>query len=148
MKMLVKCYTSNSCFMSINGSIADRTYHILQNYIASFLRESHKLGKIYSYKNYSDPVFRGVSAKNIKLEDYELGSFGFWPAFSSTSSQDNIALRFAKVTSAGPKQLEQQIVFQIYLSGDSNKHATNLVLPEDWSFYKESEVLLLPFFSF
>ena len=91
LKMLVKCYTSNSCFFSINISIANRTHDILQNYIASFLRESHKLGKIYSYKNFNDPVFRGVSAKNIKLEDYELGSFGFWPAFSSTSSQVNIA---------------------------------------------------------
>jgi len=94
----------------------------------------------------NEPVYRGVKADCIDLNNYRPGSIGFWPAFSSTSKFMNIAQRFSKMTAGGNP--ETIAVFQIYLSPESAKVATNIDLPKNWSFYNEGEVVLLPFFCF
>jgi len=94
----------------------------------------------------NEPVYRGVKASCIDLNDYSPGSIGFWPAISSTSKYMNIAQRFSEMTAgASPEMIA---VFQIFLSPNSAKVATNIDLPKDWSFYNEGEVMLLPFFCF
>ena len=86
------------------------------------------------YQTYHLPVYRGVSAQYIKDSDYTQNSIGFWPTFSSTTSELNIGLGFAS-SMAGKD--EQPLMFEIYLSS-ANSCSTNIHTAnssDEWSFY-------------
>ena len=91
----------------------------------------------------SEPVYRGMSIKFFNENDYKHNSILYWPRFSSTTRDKAVSLNFAKMDIK-----DDFLIFEIYLSKASGV-STNICLPDDWSFFKsEQEVLLLPFFQF
>lgn len=98
----------------------------------------------YAYKRYDQPVYRGTKCSN--LENYNLWSVGFWPAFSSTSKNFSVAENFMVKSEPGATS---GVIFEVYLSLSSTGQTTNIEVSETWaSVKKEQEVLLLPFFTF
>ena len=93
-------------------------------------------------------MYRGISGRFLNDTDYTQGSIGYWPTFSSTTTDRNVGLGFAK-SMAGKD--EPPVCFEIYLSSTNtcptNIHTANS--SQQWSFYpSEQEVLLFPFFAF
>ena len=97
-----------------------------------------------SYNTVHLPVYRGVNTKFINIDDYKPGTIGFWPGFTSTTEDYEVAKLFAVQASYD----KEPTVFKIYLSADNNP-VTNVELPPDWSFFPgEAEVFLFPHFAF
>lgn len=95
------------------------------------------------------PVWRGVPSKFVRDADYQVNSIGYWPTYSSTTKQEEIALQFSLVGSDAEKgKPREAMVFEIYLNNE-NSTATNIETDAQWSYYpSEEEVLLFPFFAF
>lgn len=97
------------------------------------------------YKNDKYWLYRGIKQK--VLHEYEEDQNYYWTSFSSTSTTENIAKEFAKVTDYSGKTMSKGTIFKIMVSENYPYHNCNL--PEDWSFHgRENEVLLFPFFNF
>jgi len=71
-----------------------------------------------SYKNVSTPVYRGLKPEAIdSLKDYELGSIGLWPQFSSTSRNRDISYSdFARIGVIPGTNHKVRILCKIYLT--------------------------------
>lgn len=51
----------------------------------------------YKYTAHHKSVFRGIDPKaKFSLKDYEVGSIGQWPCFSSCTKNERNARRFSK----------------------------------------------------
>lgn len=55
-------------------------------------------GHAYKYTNHNQPVYRGIHPNALAKNpgDYEVGSIGQWPCFSSCTKKRNIANMFSK----------------------------------------------------
>lgn len=108
-----------------------------------------KYGPKLSYKMCHQPVYRGVPAKFVRDADFQVNSIGYWPTFSSTTKQEEIALQFSLVGCDSAKgESRSAMVFEIFLSSQ-NSTPTNIETDAQWSYYpSEEEVLLFPFFAF
>lgn len=96
LKCLVKTYTGQACYANINKSLASRKTSKISKYLSTMLNQMMALEKPMVFvSETNEPVYRGVKASCIDLDDYRPGSIGFWPAFSSTSKYMNIAQRFS-----------------------------------------------------
>jgi hypothetical protein len=145
---LIKIYTSNDFYTEINKAFAEKQFESIKYYNAFLLDYVQHVGKDYAYKELLKPVYRGVPSIFVNMDDYRLGSIGYWPCLTSTSKLISTALNFSKIKSSSDEPL---LVFEIYLS-PQNKGAlpTCIELPEDYSWikFREKEVLLLNFFNF
>lgn len=156
-KMLIKAFTGKGIYRPVGAAMRAGEFDRIQSYLAGITETAGKFGDKYSYKDYETPVWRGISAKRAKLEDYKPGQIGTWPLFQSTSKNYDTALKFSAI--AGKKKDDEYAkdhslaVYKIYLS-KKNWPATNVDTGKaenmkELSFFpKEEEVLLLPFFNF
>ena len=83
---------------------------------------------------YHLPVYRGISGQRIKDSDYLPNSIGYWPTFSSTTTDKNVGISFAKSMA---KDGSYPVMFEIYLSS-TNSYPTNIhtaASDKPWSFY-------------
>ena len=83
----------------------------------------------------------------IKLDQYKVDKIHYWSTFTSSTKDKNFAIHCARGVT--PQDITKNImIFEIYVSGQ-NSPATNIDLPNSYSFYpSQQEVLLLPFFCF
>lgn len=142
LKFITKCYTSQAFYMGINDNLANRNVKRVKKYIRSLI-EFLEMNPEHQYRNYEKSLYRGVTGKHVTLEDYKVGSIGYFSALTSTSTDEAVGRRFAM----RDKDFAYGVLFEIFVSPYS-KQPQALQLPEDWSFYKEKEVLLMPFFNF
>ena len=57
-----------------------------------------------------------MGAKNINMKDYEVGQIGYWPTFTSTTKDKNVAFGFVN---HAPKD-HPKIMLKIYLSAKND----------------------------
>lgn len=63
-------------------------------------------------------MYRGVKSSTIKsLDDYEIGSTGFWPQFSSTSRDKQVSQGFADAGKIEGKEV--RVLFKIFLTNNN-----------------------------
>ncbi|TNV83570.1 hypothetical protein FGO68_gene7448 [Halteria grandinella] len=137
-------YTQNSCYSTYSHILAEARYNRFQNFFDLLSEVLGKVGKCYEYKRLSIPVYRGISLARVNLDQYKVGSVGYWPSFTSTSKDMKVALGFSKME----REQSKKFLFEIYLTGQ-NQPASNIEFQSGWStFEDEHEVLLYPFFSF
>lgn len=55
---------------------------------------AHVLGRQYIYTVFHKPIYRGVNPKTFitKSEEYEVGSIGQWPCFTSCTKNEKVAI--------------------------------------------------------
>ena len=59
--------------------------HIM-GYLSFCLQGLNKYNEKLSYKTVNNPVYRGVKISELHdIDDYEIGSIGIWPQFSSST---------------------------------------------------------------
>ena len=121
----------------MNKVLSKREYLKISNYICSILRGLPEIQHL-AYKNTEKPLYRGVPNDCVNLEQYQVGSRLFWPAFTSTSKDIKVSKSFIGETG---------VLFVITVG--ENQPYTNIELPSDWSYFPvQNEVVLLPNFNF
>ena len=70
------------------------------------------------------PVWRGINSNFVNLDDYKPGTIGYFPGFTSTSKEKDVAFGISLGESLG----NEPMVFKIYLSAD-NDPVTHIELP-------------------
>jgi len=78
-------------------------------------------------------VYRGTPSKRMNFKDYEENGIHYWPLFTSTSKNIDVANGFG------------DIIFKIHLSKE-NYPPTNINICKKLEVFNEEEVLLLPSF--
>lgn len=135
MKEFCYVYSTELIYKEFNRACAARSYHKIIKTLAMMLKELQFQSNLVFRSN--EPLYRGIPKGCMKAEDYEANRNGFWPSFTSTSRNIDIAYEFAG---------EGGFIFVITLCKD-NVHP-NVILNNDWSKYpRQEEVLLLPYFS-
>ena len=101
------------------------------------------------YSQTHKPVFRGVSSTHFDPKDYKTNSIGFWPCFTSTSTEIQVAGHFADQGNfSSPGENKDRVIFKIYLTS-YNYPRSAIDLPASYTFIpREKEVLLMPHFPF
>ena len=150
-RRMVKTYTNNIVYTNIGKKMRTSQFEDIQSYCTTLIEGLNAHGPERKYQAYHKPVYRGVSAEFIKETDYIQGSIGFWPTFSSTSTDANIGYGFARQAARRLGADAIPVVFEIYISSKNN-FPTNIhtaIENEEWSYWpNEQEVLLFPFFAF
>jgi hypothetical protein len=65
------------------------------------------------------PVFRGISSTHFDPGEYKPNSIGFWPCFTSTSTDIQVAEYFSdygNFSSPGDIENKDRVIFKIYLT--------------------------------
>ena len=103
------------------------------------------------YSQTHKPVFRGISSTHFDPNDYKQNSIGFWPCFTSTSTDIQVAEEFSdngNFSSPGDIENKDRVIFKIYLTS-YNYPRSAIDLPASYTFIpREKEVLLMPHFPF
>jgi hypothetical protein len=134
LETIIYLYTTNFIYKQMNQVCSEQNYKKLKFVLSCCLMEIRKRPEVMVPKNVV--LYRGLRNRN-HISMYLQQMKGYWPSFTSTSTDLQVALGFAQASG---------IVFEIRLSS-VNPHP-HLKVPSNWSSYPtEKEVLLLPHFS-
>ncbi|TNV85109.1 hypothetical protein FGO68_gene17157 [Halteria grandinella] len=148
LRALIKTYTANSCYRGLSQSLQEGKYQRMQYYLSLVLQKFEIVAPKLCYKELEKPLYRGVALKYIDFQQYKLGQIGYFPGFTSTSKDLNVAIAFATGGGNNVIQGGEYFIYEIFMTGQ-NSPPSNIELPNDWTYYKsEQEVLLFPFFCF
>ena len=79
-KAMIKTYTSDACYRNIKTYVRESQFEMIKNYLLVSLQGLNEYSEQLSFKNVTKPVWRGLRAEAVQsLDDYELGSIGYWP---------------------------------------------------------------------
>jgi len=91
-RQMVKTYTNNGVYAQIGKKMRTSQFEDIQSYCATIVQGIQKYGPKLSYKMTHLPVYRGIPSKFVRDADYKTNSIGYWPTYSSTTKQEEIAL--------------------------------------------------------
>jgi len=109
-----------------------------------------KFGPQVAYKNF-EPLYRGIRADTLNLKEYRKNKVHYWPGFTSTSKDAEVAIS----RSRDDDLKNSALVFEIYVNSQPDSGVPNNIDTSlnkggvCWSdFEEEKEVLILPNFCF
>jgi len=106
---LIKGYTADAAYDIIGAKLRATKFSPLIGYVSTIMQGLNKFHSKYNYKSTQYPCWRGMAAKFVQMEDYELGKLGYWPTFSSSTKSKEVAMSF--LDSDKPS-----VLLKIYLS--------------------------------
>jgi hypothetical protein len=76
------------------------------------MRNISSLNSNLTYKDSKKPLFRGINKNYVNMDDYIINRVHYWPAFSSTSKSESVAIKMSRRANSDARSL----IFRIYVN--------------------------------